>query len=68
MRLLLRDVAHVIFGSLSRSNFFWPPTPIGGAPLTPCIAWDKLTLYIIYAKCVYNPDIGIKPAEPETVL
>ena len=28
---------------------------------TPCFAWDKFTLYIIYAKGVYNPDIGAKP-------
>jgi len=27
-------------------------------------AWDKFTLYIIYAKCVYNPDIGTKDRLP----
>ena len=26
--------------------------------LTPYFAWDKFTLYIIYAKSVDNPDIG----------
>jgi len=28
------------------------------------VAWDKFTLYIIYAKCVDNSDIGTKFTDP----
>jgi hypothetical protein len=31
--------------------------------LTPCFAWDKFILYIIYAKSVDNSDIGTKGME-----
>jgi len=33
------------------------PTPLS---LRGHAAWDKFILYIIYAFCVYNPDIGTK--------